>query len=49
MASLDHFFTCHTLIACHDAGAAQMIFDNEQLGIPTDNLIWTDEWHTLIH
>ncbi|MDG1164174.1 MAG: hypothetical protein P8N61_02255, partial [Porticoccaceae bacterium] len=28
MASLDHFFTCHTLIACHDAGAAQMIFDN---------------------
>ena len=28
MANLDHFFTCHTLVACHDAGAAQMIFDN---------------------
>lgn len=28
MASLDHFFTGHTLVACHDAGAAQMIFDN---------------------
>ena len=28
MASLDRFFTQQTLIACHDAGAAQMILDN---------------------
>lgn len=28
MASLDRYFTHDTLIACHDAGAAQMILDN---------------------
>ena len=28
MASLDQFFTPRTLVACHDAGAAQMILDN---------------------
>jgi len=28
VASLDRFFTQRTLIACHDAGAAQMILDN---------------------
>lgn len=28
MASLDKFFTPRTLVACHDAGAAQMILDN---------------------
>ena len=28
MASLDRFFTSRTLVACHDAGAAQMIIDN---------------------
>ena len=28
MASLDRFFTPRTLVACHDAGAAQMILDN---------------------
>ena len=28
MASLDLYFTHDTLIACHDAGAAQMILDN---------------------
>ena len=28
MASLDRYFTRDTLIACHDAGAAQMILDN---------------------
>jgi len=28
MASLDQFFSPNTLVACHDAGAAQMILDN---------------------
>lgn len=28
VASLDRFFTPRTLVACHDAGAAQMILDN---------------------
>ena len=36
MASLDRFFTPRTLVACHDAGAAQMILDNTSEGLLRD-------------
>lgn len=36
MASLDQFFTPRTLVACHDAGAAQMILDNTSEGLLRD-------------